>query len=156
MDVNATLIVQMLVFVAFIWVTMRFVWPPMTKALEARRKKIADGLAAAEEGQKALEVAEGKVREQLAEAKAQVSHMIEQANHRANHIVEEAYNKAREEADRVLALAKNEVAQEYNAAREKLLKQVSAIAVAGAEKILQREVDKASNDRLVDELVSEM
>jgi len=156
MDVNATLIIQMVVFVAFIWVTVRFIWPPLTKALEARRATIANGLAAAEEGRKALELAEIKVKEQLNAAKAQVSHMIEQANQRANHIVEESKTRAREEGERLLQLAKAEITQEYNTAKAQLLKQVSAIAVAGAEKILQREVDKASNDRLVDELVSEM
>jgi F-type H+-transporting ATPase subunit b len=156
MDVNATLIIQMLVFVAFIWVTVRFVWPPLMKALEARRKTIADGLAAAEEGRKLLELAEIKSKEKLTDAKAQASHMIEQANQRANHIIEEAKAKARSEGEHLLQLAKNEITQEYNTAKEQLLKQVSSIAVAGAEKILQREVDKASNDRLVDELVSEM
>lgn len=156
MDVNATLIVQMLVFVAFIWVTVRFIWPPLMKALDARRKIIADGLAAAEEGRKALELAEIKAKEAMTEARAQASHVIEQANQRANHIIEEAKAKARVEGEHLLQLAKNEITQEYNAAKDQLLKQVSSIAVAGAEKILQREVDKASNDRLVDELVSEM
>ncbi|AAO91431.1 F0F1 ATP synthase subunit B [Coxiella burnetii] len=156
MDINASLIVQMLVFVVFIGLTMKFIWPPLTKALEARRKNIADGLAAAEEGRKELELAEIKSKEQLTEAKTQAAHIIEQANQRANHIVEEAKNKAREEGAHLIQLAKNEIEQEYNAAKTELLKQISTIAVAGAQKILQREVDKASNDRLVDELVSEI
>lgn len=156
MDFNATLIVQMLVFIAFIWITVRYIWPPLTKAMEARRKIIADGLAAAEEGRKTLELAEIKAKEQMIEVKAQASQILEQANQRANHIVEEAKSRAREEGDRLLQLAKDEMEQSYNAAKAQLLKQVSSIAVAGAEKILQREVDKASNDRLVDELVSEM
>lgn len=156
MDINATLIVQMLVFVAFVWVTMRFIWPPLVKALEERRKKIADGLAAAEQGQKDLELAQIKVKEMLTRAKAEASHIIEQANKRANHIIEESKAKAREEGEHLLDLAKSEITQEYNTAKEKLLKQISDIAVAGAERILQREVDKASNDRLLDELVSEI
>ncbi len=94
MDINASLIVQMLVFVVFIGLTMKFIWPPLTKALEARRKNIADGLAAAEEGRKELELAEIKSKEQLTEAKTQAAHIIEQANQRANHIVEEAKNKS--------------------------------------------------------------
>ena len=156
MDINATLIIQMLVFVIFIWVTMRFIWPPLMKALETRRKTIADGLAAAEEGKKALELAEIKAKEQLTEAKTQAAHIIEQANQRASHIIDESKTRAREEGDHLLQLAKGEIEQEYNAAKEKLMKQVSSIAVAGAERILQHEVDKASNDRLVDELVSEI
>ncbi|WP_423063272.1 F0F1 ATP synthase subunit B [Candidiatus Paracoxiella cheracis] len=156
MDINATLIVQMVVFVAFIWVTMRFIWPPVVKALEERRKKIADGLAAAEQGQKDLEHAQIKVKEMLTDAKAEASHIIEQANKRANYIIEESKAKAREAGEHLLELAKSEITQEYNAAKEKLMKQVSEIAVAGAERILQKEVDKASNDRLVDELVSEI
>lgn len=156
MDINATLIIQMLVFVIFIWVTMRFIWPPLMKALEARRKTIADGLAAAEQGRKELELAEIKAKEQLMDAKMQAAQMIEQANQRANHIIEEAKNKARDEGEHLLQLAKGEIDQEYIAAKEKLMKQVSGIAVAGAERILQREVDKASNDRLIDELVGEI
>jgi len=156
MDINATLIVQMVVFVAFIWVTMRFIWPPLVKALEERRKKIADGLAAAEQGQKDLELAEIKAKQILTDAKAEASHIMEQANKRANFFIEEAKAKAREEGDHLLELAKSEITREYNSAKEKLMKQVSDIAVAGAERILQKEVDKASNDRLVDELVGEI
>lgn len=156
MDINATLIIQMLVFVVFIWVTMRFIWPPMMKTLEERRQKIADGLAAAEQGQKDLELAQIKVKEMLTDAKAEAAQIIEQANQRSSHIVTEAKVKAREEGERLLALAEAEIEQEYNATKEKLMKQVSSIAVAGAERILQKEIDKASNDRLVDELVSEI
>ncbi len=156
MDINATLIIQMLVFVIFIWVTVRFIWPPLMKALEARRKTIADGLAAAERGRKELELAEIKAKEQLMDAKMQAAQMIEQANQRANHVIEEAKSKAREEGEHLLQLAKGEIEQEYIAAKAKLMKQVSSIAVAGAERILQHEVDKASNDRLVDELVGEI
>lgn len=156
MGINASLIVQMLVFIVFIGLTMKFIWPPLIKALEVRRKNIADGLAVAEQGHKELELAEIKSKEMLIEAKAQTAHIIEQANQRANHIIEEAKNKAREEGAHLLQLAKSEIEKEYNAARAELLKQISDIAVAGAQKILQREVDKASNDRLVNELVSEI
>jgi F-type H+-transporting ATPase subunit b len=156
MDVNATLIIQMLVFITFIWVTVRYIWPPLIKALETRRQTIADGLAAAEEARHALALAEIQVKAQLAEAKVQASQMLEQANERASHVIAEAKVKAREEGEHLLQLAKNEITQEYNTAKAQLMKQISTIAVAGAEKILQREVDKASNDRLVDELVSEM
>ncbi|WP_304986190.1 F0F1 ATP synthase subunit B [Coxiella-like endosymbiont] len=156
MDINASLIVQTLVFIVFIGLTMKFIWPSMINVLETRRKNIADGLAAAENGHKELELAEIKAKEALVEAKAQAVQIIEQANQRANHIIEAAKNKAREEGAQLLQLAKDDIKQEYSAAKTELLKQVSDIAVAGAQKILQREVDKASNDYLVDELVSEI
>lgn len=156
MDMNASLIVQMLVFIVFIGLTMKFIWPPLIKVLEVRRKNIADGLAAATKGYKELEFAEIKSKEMLTEAKAQAAHIVEQANQRANRVIEEAKNKARKEGAYLLQLAKSEIEQEYNIARTELLKQISDIVVAGAQKILQREVDKVSNDRLVNELVSEI
>ena len=156
MDVNASLIVQILVFMVFVGLMMRFIWPPMIKALETRRKNIADGLAAAEKGQEKLELSEIKAKEALVKTKAQAAQIIEQANQRANHIIAAAKNKAREEGAQLLRLAKNDIEQEYNAARTELLKQVSDIVIAGAQKILQREVDKASNDHLIDELFSEI
>ena len=135
---------------------MKFIWPPLIRVLEVRRKNIADGLAVAEQGYKELELAEIKSKEILTEAKAQAAHIVEQAKQRANHIIEEAKKKAREEGAHVLQLTKSEIEREYNAARAELLEQVSDIAVASAQKILQREIDKANNDRLVHELVSEI
>lgn len=156
MNLNATLLIQMLCFAVFIWVTVKFIWPPITNALEERRKKIADGLAAAEQGQKDLELAQHKTREMLINAKAQASHIIEQANQRANHIVEESKTLAREEGERLLQLAKNEIDQEYNSAKEKLVERAAVLATAGAEKILKREVDAASNEGLINELSREL
>lgn len=156
MDVNASLMIQMLVFIVFIGLMMKFVWPPLIKVLEVRRKKIADGLAVAEKGYKELELAEIKSKEIVIKAKAQAAHIVEQANRRANNIIKEAKNKARKEGAYLLQLAKREIEQEYNVARAELLKEISDIAVASAQKILQREVDKASNNRLVSELVSEI
>ena len=156
MNLNATLIVQMAVFAIFVIATMRYIWPPIAKVLEDRQTKIADGLAAAEAGHKQLELAELKSKELIEDAKVQAAHIIEQANQRATHIVEESKGKARKEGEQLLKLAKDDILQEYNTAKAALIKQVSAIAVAGAEKILQKEVDKASNDRLVDELVNEI
>lgn len=156
MDVNASLIVQMLVFVVFIGLTVKFIWPPIIRALETRRKNIADGLAAAERGHRELELAEVKAKEALMETKAQAAQIIEQANQRANRIIEVAKNKAREEGMQLLQLARNDIEQEYNTVRTELFKQVSDIAVSGAQKILKREIDKASNNYLVDELLSEI
>lgn len=156
MDINITLLGQMITFAIFIWFTMKFVWPPMIRAMNERQKKIADGLAAAEQGKEALEIARLKVKEELLTAKTEAAAILEQANERAGHIIKEAKESAREEGSRLVQLAQGEIEQEYNAAREKLMRQVSRVAVVGAEKILQREVDKASNDRLVEELASEI
>ena len=156
MDINASLIVQMLVFIVFVGLTMKFIWPPMVKTLETRRKNIADGLAAAEKGHKQLALAETRVEKQLIKAKNQATHIIEQANQHANYIVAEAKNKALEEGERLFHIAKNEIQQEYNAVRAELLKQISTIAVSSAQKILQREVDKSSSDNLVNEVVGEI
>ena len=156
MDLNATLLVQMAVFAIFVIATMRYIWRPLAKVLKDRQQTVADGLAAAEEGHKTLELAELKSKELISDAKVEAAHIIEQTNQRAAHIIEESKSKAREEGERLLKLVKDDIAQEYMAAKEQLMKQVSTIAVAGAEKILQKEVDKASNDRLVDELVNEI
>ena len=156
MDLNATLFGQMITFAIFVWATVKYVWPPLMKAMEDRRAKIADGLAAAEQGKKELELAEIKSKEQLMEAKAQAATIIEQAHMRANHIVEEAKGTARKEGERLIELAKSEIEQEYNATRQLLLKQVSNLAVAGAQKILHREIDKSGHDNIVDNLVNEI
>ena len=156
MDINITLLGEMITFAIFVWFTMKFVWPPMMNAMNDRQKKIADGLAAAEQGQNELEMVRIKVKEQLLEAKTEAAAILEQANQRAGHVIKEAKDKARDEGDRLLQLAQGEIEQEFNAAREKLMTHVSKVAVAGAEKILQREIDRASNDRLVEELAGEI
>lgn len=155
MSINATLLFQVIVFIVFVAVTMKYIWPPVTEMLEKRRKEIADGLAAAAQGVKDLELAAHKSKEITTEAKSEAAHIIEQANARANRIIEESKGQARIEGDRLVKLAKEEIDQQFNAAKSKLMDQVSQIAIAGAEKILQSEVDKASNDRLVKELVSD-
>ncbi|MCH9770147.1 MAG: F0F1 ATP synthase subunit B [Gammaproteobacteria bacterium] len=156
MDINITLLGEMITFAVFIWFTMKYIWPPLMKTMEDRRSKIADGLAAAEQGQNELELAQHKSKQILQDAKTQASKIIEQANQRANHIVEESKQQARKEGKRLLELAQGEVEQEYMSAKEKLLQSFSKLAVAGAERILQREVDVASNDVLVKELVDEI
>jgi len=155
MNLNATLFVQMICFIAFVVVTMKYIWPPVTKLLEKRRAEIADGLAAAEKGKKDLELAEYKSKEILTEAKTEAARILEQTNSRSTRMIEEAKGRAREEGERLLKLAKEEVQQEYNSARTTLMENVSKIVISGAEKVLQSEVDKASNDRLIKELVSE-
>ena len=124
MNLNLTLFGEMLTFIVFVWFTMRFVWPPLMRALEERREKIAAGLAAAEKGNRELELAHHKVTEILTHAKGQAAQMIEQANQRANHIIEEGKARARVEGDRLLAIAKNDIDREVHTAREALLQQL--------------------------------
>lgn len=154
MNINLTLFGEMITFAVFVWFTMRFVWPPLMKAMEDRRDRIAAGLAAAEKGQRDLELASHKVTELLTEAKAQAAQMIEQANHRANSIIEEGKARARIEGDRLLIIAKTDIEREFQAAREKLLHDISSLVITGAEKVLQHEVNKSANDRLISEMMS--
>lgn len=154
MDLNFTLIGQLLTFMIFVWFTMKFVWPPLVKALEDRRQQIADGLAAAEKGQHALADAKQEIQAQLDEAKQQAADIIDQANKRAQGIVEESKSTAKAEGERLLELAKAEIQQEFNAAKAELMQQVSALAVAGAEKILRQSVDRKASNDLVKEIIA--
>src|SRR3989338_1061066 len=117
MNLNFTLLGEMLTFIVFVWFTMQFIWPPLIKVLAERREKIAAGLAAAEKTKRDLELAHHKVTELLTEAKAQAAQMIEQASQRANHIIEEAKGRARDECDRLLVIAKTDIEREFQAAR---------------------------------------
>ena len=146
----------MLVFVAFVWFTMKFVWPPLAKAMEERQDKIADGLSSAERGRKELELAQHRVRDELKQAKSQASEIIEKANHRAAQLIEEAKEEAKLEAQKQAKIAHEQLLQEINRAKENLRKQVAQLAVAGAEKILMREIDKQANSALLDNLIKEI
>jgi len=149
MNINITLFAQAAVFAAFIWFTVKFVWPPLLRAIEARQKQIADGLAAAEQGKKSLEVSAKQAEQAIAEARGRAAEIVAQAEKRGSQLVEEAKNAAKAEGDREKAAAKADIAQEAQRAREQLREQVAALAVAGAEKILKREVDaKAHADLL--------
>jgi F-type H+-transporting ATPase subunit b len=156
MNFNATLIGQMITFVIFVWICMKYVWPPLMTILEERNKKIADGLAAAERGQKDLEDAKARVSESLNEAKQQAQEIINQAQRRANEIVDEAKDSARDEADKIKAAASVDIDQQVTAAREQLRKEVSVIALQGAQKILKREVDAKAHAEVLDELVTQI
>lgn len=156
MDINLTLVIQMLVFGAFVWFTMTFVWPPISKALEERQEKIADGLAAAERGRRELELAQHRISDDLKQAKLQSSDIIEKANHRAAQIIEEAKGDARLEADRLALLAKADIEQDVHRAKDALRQHVAALATAGAEKILRREIDEQTNRALLDSLIEEI
>lgn len=149
MNINLTLLAQAVSFAILIWFTVKFVWPPLLNAVETRQKQIADGLAAGERGRHELELASKRASQDLHVAKEKASAIIAQAEKRAAEIIEEAKNNAKVEGDRILTGAKAEIDQEVNRAKEGLRQQVSQLAVAGAEKILRREIDaKAHSDML--------
>ncbi len=156
MNINLTLIGQSITFALFVWFCMKFIWPPVMGALEARRKEIADGLAAAERGQHEHELAEKRAAEHIKEAKGQASEIITQAQKRASEIVEEAKDDAKTEADRIVTGANAEIEQEINRAREHLRQEVVSLAIAGAEKVLKREVDKDAHASTLDELATQL
>jgi F-type H+-transporting ATPase subunit b len=155
-NITATLIIQIITFGLFVWFTMRFIWRPLTGIMDERNKRIADGLAAAERGQHDQELAQKRAAETLHEAKQQAADILSQAQKRAGEIVEEAKNEARSEGERLVAAAQAEIEQEVNRAKEQLRAQVSAIAVAGAEKVLKREIDAKAHADLLSELVAQI
>lgn len=156
MNMNATLIGQSIVFFLFVWFCKKFVWEPMMGAMEERQKEIADGLAAAEQGQKAQEEAEQEAAALVAEAKARAAEIIASAEKRGNAVVEEAQETATSEKARILESAQSEVDQQVFAAREELRGQVSSIAVAAAAKIADKEIDEAAHAQLIDGLVEQL
>jgi len=155
-NINWTLVGQMIFFVIFVLFCMKYVWPPITNAMAERAKKIADGLAAADRADKDLELAKEKAAADRKEAKAQAAEIIEQAKKRADQMVEEAKGKAKEEADRVRATAEAEVEQQIAQAKEALRAQVSVLAVAGAEKILESSVDAKVHGHMLDKLAAQL
>jgi F-type H+-transporting ATPase subunit b len=156
MNFNATLIGQSITFIVFVWFCMRFIWPPIMNALEERKKRIADGLAAAERGRHEQELAEERARQILHEAKDQAGEIINRAEKRAAEIIDAAKDDAREEGARLLTAARAEIDQEVNRAREELRGKVVSIAVAGAGKVLEREVDEADHAELLNRLAAEI
>lgn len=156
MNINFTLVAQAIAFAVLIWFTVKFVWPPLLKAIETRQKEIADGLAAAQEGKSALEVAAKKSEAALTEAKQKASEIIGQAEKRASQIIEEAKTNAKVEGDRIIAGAKAEIDQEVNRAKEGLRAQVSSLAIAGAEKILRKEIDAKAHSDMLSKLAAEL
>jgi F-type H+-transporting ATPase subunit b len=156
MNFNATLIGQTITFIVFVWFCMKYIWPPLMAALEERNARISEGLAAAQRGQQDLEDAQAKVSDSLNDAKQQAQEIINQAQKRANEIVDEAKDSAREEADKIKVAATADIDQQVNAAREHLRKEVSVIALAGAEQILKREVDAKAHADVLDELVAQI
>lgn len=156
MNINATLIAQLIVFGILVWFTMKFIWPPIIKVLDERANKIAEGLAAAERGKSDFEQAEKRVAAILAEGRQQVAEMVANADKRAAEIMEAAKQQASDEAAKILAQARADVAQEANRAREALRNQVGILAVKGAEQILRREIDANAHADLLGALKQEL
>jgi len=152
MSFNLTLIAQMVAFLAFIGFTAKFVWPPLMRAIEARQKTIADGLAAADQGRRSLETSSKQAEQAIQEARARAAEIIAQAEKRDAQMIEAAKSAAKAEGDREKAAAKAEITQEVARAREQLRDQVAALAVAGAEKILRREVDAKAHADLLEQI----
>lgn len=155
-DVNLTIIGQLLTFIILVWFTMKYVWPPITQAIHEREKKIASGLDAAERSKRELEHAEHKALTIIREAKVEATQHIDQAHKRATHILDEAKETARVEGERMIEQAKGEIAREVSLAKEALRKQFAALAVAGAEKIIQNNLDANVQSALLDEFVAEI
>ncbi|PVV11518.1 MAG: F0F1 ATP synthase subunit B [gamma proteobacterium symbiont of Ctena orbiculata] len=156
MNINLTLIGQLLTFAVFVWFTMKFVWTPIMGALENRKKEIADGLAAAERGQHEQELAKERAKDVLHEAKSQAAEIVTQAQKRAAEIVDESKGTARVEGERILTAAQAEIEQESNRAREHLREKLGELAVAGAERILKKEINAAAHKDIVNELAKEI
>ncbi len=156
MDINMTLIGQSIAMIVFVWFCMKFIWPPLLEAIEERQQKIADGLAAADKGQERLEQATAEAEGIVADARKQATGILDQAHSFANEIVSEGKADGAKERDRQLATAKAEIEQEANRAREELRGEVSVIAIASAEKILQREIDSKQHADILGKLAAEL
>jgi len=155
-NINATLLGQAITFAILIWFTMKFVWPPLTQAMQERAKNIADGLAAGERAKHDLEIAAKRSAEIIREAKEKAAEILANGEKRASEIIEEAKAQAKVEGGRIVAGAKAEIDQEVFRAKEQLRTQVSAIALAGAGKILGREIDAKAHNDLLEKLVAEI
>lgn len=156
MNINLTIIGQAIAFAIFVIFCMKYVWPPITAALAERKKKIAEGLDAADRAERDLQLAKEKAAADMRQSKEEAAAIIEQANKRANQIIDEAKEQAREEAERVKASAQADIEQEANRAKEALRAQVAVLAVAGAEKILEASIDEQAHAQLVEKLAAEL
>lgn len=156
MNINMTLLGQMISFAIFVWFCMKYVWPPLINAMQERQKKIAEGLQEADRAAKDLELAQKKATDLLREAKEQAAQLIEQANKRANQLIEESKDQARVEGDRLKTTAQADIEQEVQRAKEILRAQVAALSLLGAEKILQTSVNQEAHGKMLEQLASEL
>ena len=156
MNLNMTLFGQSLVFFIFVWFCMKYIWPVLKTAMTERQEAIAQGLAAAEEANKKLADASSGAEEELAKAKQEAGQIIDQARQRANQMIEDAKGDAREEGERLVDAAKAEIDQEMNRAREALRGQVAALAISGAEKVLESSIDASRHSEMLERLADEL
>ena len=156
MDINATLLGQVIVFVILIWFSAKFIWPPLVKAVEDRQKKIAEGLAAAERGQTELQSAHGEAQSIVEAARVQAKKIVDQAHKREVEIVDEARSTAVDEGKRIIESSRQDAQQEKARARDELRKDVATLAVAGASRLLQREIDPRAHADLIEQLAREI
>jgi F-type H+-transporting ATPase subunit b len=156
MNINLTLIAQMIAFAVFVAFCMKYVWPPIVKALDERATKIAEGLAAAERGQQEQELGRQKALEELKAAKAKAADIVAQAQKRYNEVLDEAKRDAQGEADRIKTAARAEIDQETNRAREELRERMATLAVAAAEKVLEKEVDASAHKALLEKFAKQL
>ncbi|MEM7280895.1 MAG: F0F1 ATP synthase subunit B [Pseudomonadota bacterium] len=156
MDFNLTLIGQTIAMIVFVWFCMKYIWPPLIGAIEERQTKIADGLAASDKAEKAMAQAQHESEDIIRDARSQAQEIIDQAGSRKNEMIEEAKQAAAAEGERMLAAARAEIEQETNSAREQLRREVAGIAVAGASRLLEKEIDANSHAQLLDKLVAEL
>ncbi len=156
MNITVTLIAQIIAFVIMVWLVNKFLWGPVSSILEARRKKIAEGLSASERGKHELKLAEERATEILKESKEKAAEIVAQAQSRHNEILDEAKENARAEADRIIDAGRAEVEQELNRAKEDLRAQVARLSVTGAERVLKREVDAKAHESALDDLAAQI
>lgn len=156
MDINATIIGQVLGFLVLVWFTWKIIWPPLLGAIEERQKRIADGLAAADRGQRSLEDAKGSAAEIVREAREKAVQVVDQAHRRSNELIDEAKHTAVAEGERLVAAARGEIVSESARARDGLRREVATLALAGAERVLGREVDAKVHAALLEELAAEI
>jgi len=156
MNINATLILQSIAMMIFVWFCMKFLWPPLIKAMDERRERISEGLAASDRADKELAAAKVTVDQQIREARDKAGEIVEQANHRHAQIMDQAKVDATAEHDRQVSAAEADIAQAANQAREELRASVASLAVLGASKILEKEIDAATHHELIDKLIAEI
>ena len=156
MNINATLILQSIAMMIFVWFCMKFIWPPLLKAMDERRERIAEGLAASDKAEKELEAAKVTVEEQIREARDKAGEIVDQANQRHTQIVDQAKDDAVAERNRQVTAAEADIAQAANQAREELRSTVASLAVMGASQILEKEVDADTHRELLDKLIAEI
>ena len=156
MNINATLILQSIAMMIFVWFCMKFIWPPLLKAMDERREKIADGLAASDRAEKELAAAQIKADEKITEARGKAGEIVDQANQRHSQILDQAKDDATSERRRQVTAAEADISQAANQAREELRASVASLAVLGASKVLEKEIDAETHRELLDKLITEI